>query len=69
MKKLDFVIKEYEDGTLKIECINIAFHFREEAFLIDNIKKEKLFDLMRSISILTIEKYDMIASFTILFFK
>lgn len=68
MKRIEFVIKEQQDGTLKIECPNRLDQIRmEEAFIMDDIKKTELFNLMRSLSILTIFRYDMIASFTIIF--
>lgn len=63
--KVSFHITEYEDGTLKLECIDMRFHYREEEFYVDNIDKKDIFDLMRSISILTFQRYDKIAEFTI----
>lgn len=64
---IDFIIREQSDDMLKIECSNIAFHYREESFNIDNVRKSELFDLMRSLSLLILEKYNATARFTVLF--
>lgn len=64
---IDFIVREQSNDMLKIECSSTAFHHREESFNINNIKKSELFDLMRSLSLLTIEKYNAIARFTVLF--
>ena len=63
--EVTFRITEYQNGTLKLECSDMAFHYREEEFCVDNIEKKDIFNLMQSISLLVLHKYNKIAVFTI----
>lgn len=59
-----FTITEYTDGTLKVETKHIAFHFRDGLFY-DNIEARQLLQVMRAITELMNNKYNMGAVFEI----
>ena len=63
-KTLTFKIKQYVDGTYKIETANMHYHY-QDGLLVDKIRPEELGKKMREITEIVNNKYDLACLFEI----